>query len=219
MVTGVYKSTHAYYICILAATRHAGATDKVCPIGPNRRSRARCWEVSEQKTKRNSAGALSVVGPMVLPLALRSLCSPSPPLSSPLYIHPHLRLHLPCMHTISHYVTSLRCGLRLSARWTRCIGAGPHPLMLIRIVQSLVGGPSIFPLRVSAAASVAVSASVSVSVVVTVSVFFGAGTSSLTDLADSDATDPRSLTDFTDRAASSLTLVACGCQPDAYQRL
>ena len=48
---------------------------------------------------------------------------------------------------------------------------------------------------------------------------FGAGTSSLTDLADSDATDPRSLTDFTDRAASSLTLVACGCQPDAYQRL
>ena len=48
---------------------------------------------------------------------------------------------------------------------------------------------------------------------------FGAGTSSLTGLADSGATDPRSLTDLTESAASSLKLVACGCQPDASQLL
>ena len=41
--------------------------------------------------------------------------------------------------------------------------------------------------------------------------------SSLTVLAN--AADPRSLTDLNESAASPLSLVACGCQPDAFQWL
>ena len=90
--------------CILTATRHAGAPEKVCPIGPNQRCRAQlAWEVRDQKQVcgtvpelcRRPDGSPSRTQVSLLPTNI-------PPLS----IHIHLSFSptscLPCTRTNSY---------------------------------------------------------------------------------------------------------------------